>query len=93
MSLKWISQGIPWWSSGYDSALLWHRAQVFSLVRELRSHKLYIVANEKINKMDVSAINRKLNIRHLQLKKTLLSLQWQTFFPPIFKIFSVLECY
>ena len=46
MSLKWISQGIPWWSSGNDSALLWHRAQDFSLVRELRSHKLYNVANE-----------------------------------------------
>ena len=30
--------GLPWWSSGLDSALPLQEAQVRSLVRELRSH-------------------------------------------------------
>ena len=32
--------GPLWWSSGWDSALSAPRAQVQSLLRELRSHKL-----------------------------------------------------
>lgn len=35
---KYIELGLPWWSSGQDSALPRQGARVQSLVRELRSH-------------------------------------------------------
>ena len=44
LSQKLMIQGIPWRSSGQDSALSLPRAQVRSLVRELKSHKLRSVA-------------------------------------------------
>ena len=34
------NQGLPWWSSGLDSVFSLPRALVWSMVRELRSHKL-----------------------------------------------------
>ena len=35
---KEMTQGLPWWSSGEDPVLSLQVAQVYSLVRELRSH-------------------------------------------------------
>ena len=40
--------GALWWSSGWDSVLSALRAQVQSLLRELRSHKLGGLLWEKI---------------------------------------------
>ena len=41
------SPGLPWRSSGYDSALAMQGAQVRSLVRELKSHILQSEARKK----------------------------------------------
>ena len=41
------TEGVPWQSSGSDSRLLLLRAQVRSLVGELRSHKLHSVAKKR----------------------------------------------
>ena len=42
--------GIPWWSSDWDSAFSLPRAQVQSLVGELRSQKLRGMAKKKKEK-------------------------------------------
>ena len=47
MRLKQRLQGIPWWSSGWDSVLSLPRAQVQSLVRELRSCKSHSTAKKQ----------------------------------------------
>ena len=46
--------GIPWWSSGWDSALPLQGPGVRSLVRELRSHKLHGAAKKKEKKKKVT---------------------------------------
>ena len=38
MNAKRMTEGLPWWSNGYDSVLPLQGARVLSLVRELRSH-------------------------------------------------------
>ena len=43
---------IPWQSSGWDSALLPQRAQVQSLLRELRSQKLHSAVKRKVLNLD-----------------------------------------
>ena len=40
--------GALWWSSGWDSVLSALRAQVQSLLRELRSHSWVVLLGEKI---------------------------------------------
>ena len=45
--IKYMNHGLPWWSSGYDSALPLQGVQVRSLVRELRSHMLRGTAKKK----------------------------------------------
>ena len=47
MKPKENREGIPWWSSGKDSALSLLRARVQSLVRELRSCKPCSVAKKE----------------------------------------------
>ena len=44
-----IGLGLPWWSSGQDSAHPLHGAQIWSLVREQRSHMPHSVAPKKEN--------------------------------------------
>ena len=41
------TEGISWWSNGQDSVLSLPMAQVQSLVRELRSHKLWGIIKSK----------------------------------------------
>ena len=48
--LKPRQQSFPWWSSGYNSELPVHRAQVRSLVGKLRFHMPYCVVPPKRGK-------------------------------------------
>ena len=41
--------GIPWWTTGQDSAVPLHGAQVGPLVRELRFHKDFSAENKEKN--------------------------------------------
>ena len=54
---KISSQGIPQWSSGLDSGLPLPRAQVQSLLTELRSQKLHRAAKDK-NEKSTQEINK-----------------------------------
>ena len=47
MNAKRMTEGLPWWSNGYDSVLPLQGARVLSLVRELRSHMLVGAAKKK----------------------------------------------
>ena len=46
------NKGISWWPCGYDMELPLPGAQIHSLVRELRSHKLCVVGG-KIKKKNI----------------------------------------
>ena len=48
--LKFITQGLPWWSCGKDPALSMQGTWVQSLVVELRSHKPNGVCSQKLKK-------------------------------------------
>ena len=50
LCLRTVLQGIPWQSSGWDSALPLLRAWVQFLVRELRSHKPQVKDKKQTNK-------------------------------------------
>ena len=50
------TEGISWWSNGQDSVLSLPMAQVQSLVRELRSHKLWGIIKSKKQGIEYSSL-------------------------------------
>ena len=63
--LKQFAHGMPWWSIGQDSALLLQRAQVQSLVQELKFYMPHGAAKKTKNKL-LKSFNykRSVNFQH-----------------------------
>ena len=61
---KIMIQGLTWWSSGLDSMLPLQESWVCSLVRELSSHMLCVMAKKKKKKRRKNNLKKKMMIQN-----------------------------